>query len=140
MRDLIWNKKKQRKLFLTAAWLMIAGVVLAAPRERLLMNFNWQFAYGHASDIEQDFNVGTRYFTYLAKAGYGDGAAAEGFDDRTWRTLDLPHDWAVEQASPGMPVTVMVIKRWDMLFPNPVWAGTARLLRCRLRMRESVFL
>jgi len=37
------------------------------------------------------------YFFYLAKTGYGDGAAAANFDDRAWRQLDLPHDWAVEQ-------------------------------------------
>ncbi|MCA1745844.1 MAG: beta galactosidase jelly roll domain-containing protein, partial [Bacteroidales bacterium] len=101
MRDLIWNKWRLRKLFITAGWLWTVGVVMSAPRERLLMNFDWQFAYGHATDIEKDFNVGTRYFTYLAKAGYGDGAASEGFDDRTWRTLDLPHDWAVEQGFSG---------------------------------------
>ena len=69
----------------------------AQVRERLLMNFDWKFAYGHAGDVARDFNVGTRYFTYLAKAGYADGAAAPEFDDRSWRPLDLPHDWAVEQ-------------------------------------------
>jgi beta-galactosidase len=101
MRYLNKYKKVARKLVLTGAMLLTFGVLMSAPRERLLMNFNWQFAYGHATDIEQDFNVGTRYFTYLAKAGYGDGAASEGFDDRTWRTLDLPHDWAVEQGFSG---------------------------------------
>lgn len=74
----------------------IVIVVTASPRERLLMNYNWKFAFGHAADVEKDFNIGTAYFTYLAKAGYADGAAAPGFDDRTWRTLNLPHDWAVE--------------------------------------------
>jgi len=33
----------------------------------------------------------------LAKAGFGDGTANASFDDRSWRKLDLPHDWAVEQ-------------------------------------------
>ena len=45
---------------------------------------------------QKDFGTGTGYFSYLAKTGYGDGAAAANFDDRTWRMLDLPHDWAVE--------------------------------------------
>ncbi|MFO8002153.1 MAG: beta-galactosidase GalA [Marinilabilia sp.] len=78
---------------------LFLGVVLAgsaSPRERLLMDFNWKFAFGHPNDVEQDFGTGTNYFTYLAKAGYGDGATSADFDDRTWRQLDLPHDWAAE--------------------------------------------
>ena len=68
----------------------------ARVRERLLMDFGWRFAFGHASDPSRDFRVGTSYFSYFAKAGYGDGAASKTFDDRSWRILDLPHDWAVE--------------------------------------------
>ena len=67
-----------------------------AVRERLLMDSGWHFAFGHPSDAQKDFSTGTGYFSYLAKTGYGDGAAAANFDDRSWRMLDLPHDWAVE--------------------------------------------
>jgi beta-galactosidase len=66
-------------------------------REKLSMDFNWKFAYGHPYDAAKDFNHGTSYFSYFAKAGYGDGPAAPGFDDRAWRELDVPHDFAVEQ-------------------------------------------
>ncbi len=66
-------------------------------REHLLMDFNWRFAYGNPFDPKKDFNNGTGYFSYLAKTGYGDGAAAPNFDDRSWRKLNLPHDWAAEQ-------------------------------------------
>jgi beta-galactosidase len=66
------------------------------PRERLLMDRGWRFAFGHAQDADRDFRHGTSYFSYLAKTGFGDGPAARDFDDRAWRTLDLPHDWAVE--------------------------------------------
>src|SRR5215204_2486034 len=66
-------------------------------REHLLMDFGWRFAFGHPYDTKKDFSNGTSYFSYVTKAGYGDGAAAAKFDDRTWRILDLPHDWAVEQ-------------------------------------------
>lgn len=65
-------------------------------RERLLMDFGWRFALGSATDYSKDFTTGTSYFTYFAKTGYGDGAAAAQFEDRTWREVDLPHDWAVE--------------------------------------------
>ena len=69
-----------------------------SKREHLLMDLNWRFALGHAYDTKKDFNTGTGYFSYLAKNAYGDGAAAAEFDDRTWRKVDLPHDWAVELA------------------------------------------
>ena len=67
-----------------------------SPRERLLMDFGWRFAFGHAFDPKKDFNHATGYFSYVAKSGYGDGPASKNFDDRAWRILDLPHDWAVE--------------------------------------------
>ena len=69
----------------------------SGPREKLLFDGDWRFAFGHPFDPAKDFNFGTGYFSYVAKAGYGDGPAAPGFDDRAWRRLDLPHDWAVEQ-------------------------------------------
>ena len=65
-------------------------------RERLLMDFGWRFAFGHVYDAKKDFNHGTGYFSYFTKSGYGDGPAAISFDDRAWRKLNLPHDWAVE--------------------------------------------
>jgi beta-galactosidase len=65
-------------------------------RERLLMDSGWRFAFGHPSDPARDFDHGTGFFSYFAKAGYGDGPAAAKFDDTAWRSLNLPHDWAVE--------------------------------------------
>ena len=75
-----------------------APEVVPAPagRERLLMDAGWRFAFGHPYDTKKDFNHATIYFSHFAKAGYGDGPAATEFDDRGWRTLNLPHDWAVE--------------------------------------------
>jgi len=72
------------------------ATITTQPRERISMDAEWRFALGHAYDAEKDFNHGTAYFSYFAKAGYGDGAASENFDDRAWRVLHLPHDWAVE--------------------------------------------
>jgi beta-galactosidase len=82
-------------------WGWAAGAASAetsAPdtRERLLMDHGWRFAFGHPHDANRDFRHATGYFSYLAKTGYGDGPADPKFDDRAWRTLDLPHDWAVE--------------------------------------------
>lgn len=68
-----------------------------SSREHINIDKNWKFAFGHPYDTSKDFNTGIAYFSYLAKAGFGDGAASADFDDRSWRKLNLPHDWAVEQ-------------------------------------------
>lgn len=69
----------------------------AEGRERTLFDEGWRFALGHPSDPARDFSHGTEYFSYLAKAAYlPDGPVGVDFDDRSWRKLDLPHDWAVE--------------------------------------------
>ncbi|MFP4541735.1 MAG: sugar-binding domain-containing protein, partial [Opitutales bacterium] len=94
-----------RSPFLCARRLLLVGVFPVAtlgaltensPRERLSLNDGWRFALGHANDPGSDFGHATGYFSYLAKTGFGDGPAHPSFEDRWWRTVDLPHDWAVE--------------------------------------------
>lgn len=68
-----------------------------SDRELILLDKDWRFSFGHLYDTKKDFGHAEGYFSYLTKTGFGDGPAASGFDDRAWRKLDLPHDWAVEQ-------------------------------------------
>lgn len=71
----------------------------SGAREHLLMNFGWRFALGNSCDPSKDFGEGTAYFSYFAKAGGHEGEVegeSFGFDDRAWRVIDLPHDWALE--------------------------------------------
>jgi beta-galactosidase len=88
-----------RSNLILSALLLCAITVFAQPssRQKWLMDFDWKFSFGHPFDHSKDFNTNTSYFSYLAKAGYGDGAAKAGFDDRAWRKVNLPHDWAAEQ-------------------------------------------
>jgi len=91
---------------MAAAWMAVCLLCVSArgadqavsepPRERVPFDSGWRFSLGHAQDTAKDFDHATAYFSYVTKAGYGDGPAAAGFDDRGWRLLDLPHDWAVE--------------------------------------------
>jgi beta-galactosidase len=93
-----------RTLALTTAMLLVTGSDVSAAeavRERVLFDAGWRFALGHPSDPARDFGHATGYFSYLAKTGFGDGPAAPAFDDRGWRRLDLPHDWAVEMPFDG---------------------------------------
>lgn len=71
---------------------------LATPHSRIVtrLDSDWRFAPGHAHDPVRDHGHGLGYFSYVAKAGYGDGAAAKDFDDLRWRKLGVPHDFAVE--------------------------------------------
>ena len=58
----------------------------ASPREHLSLDANWKFHLG------DDWPDALR----LDKAGASGGPAAAKFSDAAWRTLDLPHDWAIE--------------------------------------------
>ncbi len=65
-----------------------------APRERLLLDFNWRFFQGNAADPRRDLGFGMGQGDF-AKSGEFEFATAK-FDDSKWRSLNLPHDWAVE--------------------------------------------
>jgi beta-galactosidase len=53
--------------------LFLAATPAAAQRQRLSMDPEWRFTLGDPKGAEQP-----------------------SFDDRRWRTLDLPHDWSIE--------------------------------------------
>ncbi len=62
-------------------WLLLGLVSgLSAQREVVDFDFGWRFSKGEIS-----------------------GAGKVDFDDSTWRTVDLPHDWGVEDLEPLPP-------------------------------------
>jgi len=65
-----------------------------APREKLLFDFGWRFQFGHSTDPARDLGFGNSQGDF-AKTGDFDFAKTK-FDDSKWRSLNLPHDWAVE--------------------------------------------
>jgi beta-galactosidase len=86
-------KKKIRNLLFAISVLFACAVLLAtqvlaadSPREHLSLDANWKFHLG------DDWPSAL----HLDKAGASTGPAAERFNDASWRTLDLPHDWAIE--------------------------------------------
>jgi beta-galactosidase len=70
------------------AFLFSVAMATAAdsPREKSLMDFGWKFHLG------DDWPTTLR----LDKAGANGGPASGSFSDASWRTVNLPHDWAVE--------------------------------------------
>jgi len=63
-------------------------------REKLLLDFGWKFSFGDASSVDSDFGYGSGKL--FAKAGEPVGAVKPDFNDSSWRSVDLPHDWVVE--------------------------------------------
>lgn len=62
-------------------------------REVLSLDKGWRF---HQGDIPSPVIKGHNETYRNAKAGRVSGAASTGYDDTSWRILDLPHDWAIE--------------------------------------------
>jgi beta-galactosidase len=80
-------------LFLSV--LMLSSSFAQPPRKQINIDDNWKFHFGHAADPGKDFNYSIA--TIFAKSGGAQRTAIDArFNDSTWRTLDLPHDWAVE--------------------------------------------
>jgi beta-galactosidase len=83
------------------AFLLTNGAITGAeapagvsPREQLLFDFGWKFTPGSAYDPLRDLGFGKGQDDF-SKTGNFEFATGK-FDDSGWRSLNLPHDWAVE--------------------------------------------
>lgn len=61
-------------------------------RERLLLDFGWTFDLGHACDPKQDFD----FEGHFRKSDSFSPVSTTFFNDDNWRSVNLPHDWAIE--------------------------------------------
>ena len=109
----------ERRRFLKVAGVAAAGSALArpgaavvpvsgeqpapmarGPGERLSLDLGWRF---HLGDIvTPPPHTGDQSYA-STKAGAARGAAALRYDDKAWRTLDLPHDFVVERRANQHP-------------------------------------
>ena len=86
-----------KTILLSAAALIVPFFLNAqSPREKVLLDEGWKFAFGNAADPVKDFGCGTEYFNYLTKAAsiHNEGPYSAKFDDSSWQQVCLPHDWA----------------------------------------------
>lgn len=82
------------KGFLLAA-VCIITINITAQRQQLNFDKGWKFHFGHAASPEKDFNYSI--VNIFSKSGAAVNTAIDPkFNDSKWRTLDIPHDWAVE--------------------------------------------
>lgn len=64
-------------------------------RKKINFDADWKFSFGNANDPAKDFNYSLA--TIFAKTGAAPTTAIDSkFNDSSWRSLSLPHDWAVE--------------------------------------------
>jgi beta-galactosidase len=71
------------------------GLIPISSRMHISFDEDWKFHFGHAADPAKDFDYSTT--TVFSKTGKtGESAMGIKFNDSSWRTLQLPHDWAVE--------------------------------------------
>jgi beta-galactosidase len=84
----------------TIARVLLPGFMLIAfcithAQNRISLDEDWKFHFGHAANAEKDFNYGI--VNIFAKSGASNGTAiSPRFNDSSWRTVQVPHDWAVE--------------------------------------------
>jgi beta-galactosidase len=106
-RDLIYSGLAlSASSFIPSAWAgaaVLAGTPEAAgdsalatigPREQLLFDLGWKFHFGNVDEPARDFGFGQNQSDFSKMGDFK--FARVGYDDATWRTLSLPHDWAVE--------------------------------------------
>ncbi|MGV3527767.1 MAG: beta-galactosidase GalA [Flavisolibacter sp.] len=64
-------------------------------RQRISFDEGWKFHFGHAADPAKDFNYGVA--NVFKKTGEAPNTAIDPkLNDSSWRSLNVPHDWAVE--------------------------------------------
>ena len=92
-----------RTLFLFILWFPL----LTLAQRHQNFDAGWKFHLGDAADPSKDFNY--RIASVFIKSGRAGGTAiAPDFDDHSWRTLSLPHDWAVELPFANSPDSLVM--------------------------------
>lgn len=97
----------KRKTLYFLAIMVLTSFATSVSAQRVVTNIDegWKFHFGNASDPAKDFGCGTEYFNYLTKANsihntgpysikHGDKGVD--FDDSSWKTVNLPHDFVVD--------------------------------------------
>jgi beta-galactosidase len=66
-----------------------------SKRQKISLDEDWKFHLGNAANPDSDFNY--RTVAIYSKSGKAEKTAIDPkFKDDDWRTVQLPHDWAVE--------------------------------------------
>ncbi|MFT3907969.1 MAG: beta-galactosidase GalA [Ferruginibacter sp.] len=87
--------KRKKTFYLFICMFICMQTTFAQQRKKINFDSDWKFAFGNANDPLKDFNYSIA--TIFAKTGAAQTTAIDKkFNDSSWRSLSLPHDWAVE--------------------------------------------
>ena len=93
-----WSFMQKNGTTFTNRYLLVFLIFLSAmthAQRKISIDDGWKFHLGHAGDPAKDFNYGIA--NIFSKSGAAEKTAIENrFNDSSWRTVDLPHDWVVE--------------------------------------------
>jgi beta-galactosidase len=89
-----WGRTAAMMLSSAEARASAEALAAVAPREHLLFDSGWKFTFGDGQDPAKDLDFGMSQGDFAKTGDFK--FAKEKFDDSKWRTVNLPHDWAVE--------------------------------------------
>lgn len=98
---------KYIRIILVLTIVLCSNVLHAAePREKTLINNAWAFAYGSVSDLT------------TSHSSSPSSPAAPGFNDSSWQTVSLPHDWAADLPYASEALSTNGFKAFGYMYPN----------------------
>ena len=122
--------------------ILFAFAYMPAMAQRTLINFDegWKFHLGNAADPAKDFGCGTEYFNYLTKANsiHNTGPYSNKFDDKDWKTVDLPHDFVVDLPYDSVASHSHGTRLWDISSQKIPLAGIVRPFMLIRKIRTSI--
>lgn len=85
--------KQLVKYYITAFFLAIS--YLASAQQKISLDADWRFHFGHAANPDKDFDYGNQLLFHKSNV-YETTVVSPKFIDTTWRKISVPHDWVVE--------------------------------------------
>lgn len=68
---------------------------LGNAQEKISLDEDWRFHFGHASNPEKDFDYSNKLLHHKSNV-YETTIVNPKYIDTTWRKINVPHDWVVE--------------------------------------------
>lgn len=79
---------KQKILY----WVFVFCSIMSFSQQKLSLDENWKFHFGHAADASKDFEYANKLLFHKSNV-YETTVVSPKFIDTTWTTVTLPHDW-----------------------------------------------
>ena len=75
--------------------LFLFAITNIMAQEKISLDEDWKFHFGHAANAEKDFNYSKTALLHKSNV-YATTIVHPKFVDSTWQKINVPHDWLVE--------------------------------------------